>query len=49
MYQAVVGGAARDTLSGQVFTSLPLGYQHLNNLTFLGFVFLLSDATHQLI
>ena len=49
MHQAVIGSAARDTLSGQVFTALPLGYQHLNDLAFLGFVFLLGYAAHQLI
>ena len=49
MHQAVIGGAARDTFSGQVFTALPLGYQHLNDFAFLSFVFLLGDAAHQLI
>ena len=49
MHQAVIGGATRNTLSGQIFTTLPLGYQHLNDLAFLGFVFLLGDAAHQLI
>ena len=49
MHQAVIGSAARNTLSGQVFTTLPLGYQHLNDFAFLSLVFLLGDAAHQLI
>ena len=49
MHQAVVGGATRNTLSDQVFTTLTLGYQHLNDFAFLSLVFLLGDAAHQLI
>ena len=49
MHQAVIGSATRNTLSGQIFTTLTLGYQHLNDLAFLSLIFLLGDAAHQLI